>query len=528
MHSGRRSLPKTPIAPFQMLPNLRGHDRSGFVRVPTSYSNEVIYAAKKREVGKLGLLAAEALEFPWGAEGLRIAGREQYEQEVYLPAKRTWEELQRLNPQDREANLKLGIINHRLGDLDASDQALRRVREDNLATAAERSEATFHLANNIREQWRLAWANCAPEEMAPKALASPLMFKTYERYREAYEEDQNNYRAALQALSILTIGLELKENNLEIWEDRVDSKESDRYKGQCAELTAVVSGALRIAIEREERSKTEDPALALDRAHFELLTSTRPKRVEFAYEKAFAGATDFLRESGNAHLEIFRQLGVRAVAVPKPSVPPPYTKTVEQPVRVVLFSSRPVSAPPEGAQPAFPKAVADAVRARIREMLQQEKDRTEGELLAIASGASGGDILFHEMCIELGLASRLYLPLPHDAFRTASVSPAGREWEDRFDQLLKRNPMYRSLAPSDAVPIWLSTKKDYMPWQRSSLWLIHEALAFGAKNLTIVTLLEDEETSWFRLYAAEYSAALLPIRPGDLMKVEPLVSASAT
>jgi len=511
---------------FQMLPNLLGHERSRFVRVPTSYSDEVIYAAKKREVGKLGLLAAEALEFPWGAEGLRIVGREQYEQEVYLPAKRTWEELQRLNPQDREANLKLGIINHRLGDLDASDQALRRVREDKLATAAERSEAIFHLANNVREQWRLAWVKRPSEEMPANALASPLLFKAYERYREAFEENLNNYRAGLQALSILTIALELKEKNREIWEDRFDPEDYDRYKDHREELTASVRGSLRIASNREDRSGAEDASLALDRAHFELLTSARATRVQFEYEKALAGATDFLYESANAQLEIFRQLGVLAAALPKPPAPARHARSVERPARVILFSSRPVAANGDVA-PQFPKPMAEAACAKIREILQQEKDRTDGEVLGIGSGASGGDILFHEMCTEVGLSSRLFLPLPHDAFRTASVSPAGREWEDLFDQLLKRSGSYRWLASSETVPIWLSTKKDYTPWQRGSLWLIHEALAIGAKYLTVVTLLEEGENRWFRRYVAEYGAALITIRPGDLQRGKPVTAASA-
>jgi len=57
--------------------------------------------------------------------------------------------------------------------------------------------------------------------------------------------------------------------------------------------------------------------------------------------------------------------------------------------------------------------------------VKQELARTEGELL-ISQGASGRDLLFHDVCGELEAEHRLYLPLPSDPFRNESVSPAGR------------------------------------------------------------------------------------------------------
>jgi hypothetical protein len=470
------------------------------------------------------LLAAEALEFPWGGEGLRIAGREQHEQEVYFPAKRTWEELFRLNSQDRETNLRLGIINHRLGDLDASDQALGRVLKDTNASAAERSEAMFHMANNIREKWRLSWINSPPAEIPPKALASPLLIRAYERYRQAYEEDLNNYKAALQALSMLTIALELKETNADFWEDRFDPNETDAMIEQRTELTTAVRTYLRAARERQKATAAENPVLEIDGAHFEFLINKRPTRVQFAYDKALSGASDYLFESAWGQLQTFQQLGVLPGVLPKSLGGGRTLKAKQCPGRVILFGGQPITRLAGGTL-RLTEAMAKVASAKIKEILKVEKERTDGNIVAVASGASGGDILFHESCAELGIASQLFLPVPHDAFRTNSVSPAGREWEDRFDQLLKRAGAYRWLADSESLPIWLSARKDYTSWQRGSLWLIHEALAFGAKNLTIVTLLEEEQNRWYWKYVPDYGAALISIHMSDLRRGD---SASAT
>jgi hypothetical protein len=75
--------------------------------------------------------------------------------------------------------------------------------------------------------------------------------------------------------------------------------------------------------------------------------------------------------------------------------------------------------------------------AAICDAVQQEVGRTDGAVMAIASAASGADLLFHEVCEELGIEHRVYLPRPED-LRNEPVSPAGRPWEDRFDELLKK------------------------------------------------------------------------------------------
>src|SRR5262249_46974224 len=102
-------------------------------------------------------------------------------------------------------------------------------------------------------------------------------------------------------------------------------------------------------------------------------------------------------------------------------------------------------------------------------------------------GGGGGDILFHELCGELGIPTRLFLALPKNQFIEESVAPAKGNWIARFDQLHQKLPV-RVLAESKELPAWLAEKKDYSIWQRNNLWMLHNALAQGGENVTLIAL----------------------------------------
>ena len=192
---------------------------------------------------------------------------------------------------------------------------------------------------------------------------------------------------------------------------------------------------------------------------------------------------------------------------------------------MILFTGHMID-PPGMTPPRFPDSARNKAEQSIRTAMVQEMERTDGAVVAIAGGASGGDLLFHRVCEDLKVDHRLYLPLPPDTFRNESVSPAGRFWEDCFDGLLKRSANTPCLAQSADLPVWLSVKKEYNSWQRANLWLIHEALALNAKNLTLLSLWDGVKneglggTYHMRSVAQECGAALVTIYTTDLLKAD--------
>jgi hypothetical protein len=519
---------------FQMLPDLEGQDRSRFLPVPKSFRDDVDLAFKSRALGLLGLLAMEAQDFFWASEGLRLVGRAQFHLESYRQAKDSWEALYKLNPMEPEANQRLGTVYHRLGNLDASDQALHTVLGNKKVSRKERGEALALMARNIKERWRSQWRGLPPEQAPAAALKSPDLLKSYEKYRQAFEQDLGSFYAGLNALSLLTLTVELARALPEVWENRFDSDQQGE-----AELAALdaqrqkLAGAVGISLDAErgdlQQNDDEDRWVDISGADYLFLTSSRPKRVAYAYQEALAGAPSFYFDAVRRQLEIFQSLGIlkekadAALAVIQPAAPAEEIKL--PPVRVVLFTGHMID-PPGTTPPRFPdSARANAERA-IHKALEQEIERTDGCIVAIAGGASGGDLLFHKVCEDLKLDHRLYLPLPPDTFRNESVSPAGRYWEDCFDALLKKFPGAPCLAQSSDLPVWLSVKKGYTSWQRANLWLIHEALALNARNLTLISLWDGVKTEGMggtyhmRVVAQENGAALVTIYTADLLKAD--------
>lgn len=126
----------------------------------------------------------------------------------------------------------------------------------------------------------------------------------------------------------------------------------------------------------------------------------------------------------------------------------------------------------------FPAKKERSVRQAIQKQLLKVKKITKNEIKGIAGGACGGDILFHELCAEMEIATEMYLALPVEEFKNASVSFAGRDWEERFDKLTKNLPV--NILPAE--------KNNDNVWERTNFWLLDTALENGGENMTMIAL----------------------------------------
>lgn len=184
---------------------------------------------------------------------------------------------------------------------------------------------------------------------------------------------------------------------------------------------------------------------------------------------------------------------------PEAKTPP----STQQRKRVLVFAGHMIDAP--GRQkPRFPADKEDIAREKIKEAVVKEMNTGAGIASAYAGGASGGDILFQEVCAELGVPTWLYLAIPPQQYVTTSVAKAGSEWVQRFWNIYNvhaaRNQV-RVLSEaidvrqdSNYLPAWLKDKKDYSIWQRNNLWMLFNALNEGCDpktgdpNLTLIAL----------------------------------------
>jgi hypothetical protein len=161
-----------------------------------------------------------------------------------------------------------------------------------------------------------------------------------------------------------------------------------------------------------------------------------------------------------------------------------------EPRRVLLFTGHMIDEPGRE-RPRFPPDMEGTARRAIRETVLGEHGAAGAVAYGIAGGASGGDILFHEVCAELDIRTRLFLAVPPGPYVRASVRPAGEQWVGRFERLLRRLPA-RVLGETEELPRWLRAKPHYNVWQRNNLWMLYNALAAGGENVTLVALWDGE------------------------------------
>jgi tetratricopeptide (TPR) repeat protein len=486
---------------FQLLPELGEQDRWRFLAVPRGFRDEVERASaqnsSRNQRGDLKLLQTEVGGFPWEVEGWRVVGRAQFRNEAYRHARDTWEAILNHDPHDKEANTWLGTIYQRLGDLTESNIVLQRLLEHAETTKEERAEARSLIGRNLKEQWRAEWTAVPAEQRQEAALRSPYLERSYEAYRKGFIEDLNHYYSGINALGLLTAMTTLATAHPTVWNEGFQDDEEGAHQlrvkqDELAKLSSSVTLSLEAAKARKERAGEVDMWFSITLADLDFLTSKRPQYVAGQYRRALIDARGFEVDAVRRQLSIYEQLAVApdTVAEALKVIPRP-DLSEHKPPRVLLFTGHRIDSPGRE-EPRFPADKEGAARRAIRDEVEKELARVDGgEVIGIAGGASGGDILFHEVCAELKVPTTLYLAMPRDDYVKESVQDGGHQWVDRFDELYMRLPR-RVLGKSRELPRWLQVKPDYSIWQRNNLWMLYNAMACGSRYVTLIALWDGE------------------------------------
>jgi hypothetical protein len=482
---------------FQMLPDLDEQDRSKFLPIPRDYREEVERATQKKELGDLELLAAEARGFEWEIEGLRLVGRAQFNLKAFEGARTTWEAVRKQDALDVEANTRLGTIYQRLCDLTSSDQALKRVLSRTELDKEGRAEAGSLLGRNAKSYWTDEWRKeqSLPERQR-RALMSPYLDESLEAYEAAFKEDLNHFYSGLNTLSMLTIQTKLAELMPDVWAGRFDDddtaqRELDSRKKHVQKLSASVDLSLKATTERLKREQRTDVWAEISDADLCFLTANRPAKVSTAYRRALVDAPAFVSDAVRRQLSLYQDLGLleeNVKAVISVLDPAQAVATAgSAPQRVLLFTGHMIDAPGRK-EPRFPPDKAEVAKQKIAEAVAAEQQLAGGIAYGIAGCASGGDILFHQVCEALNIPTRIFLVVPRELYIRESVAPAGPQWIEEFNRLVRLRPV-RVLCESKELPRWLQDKPDYNIWQRNNLWNLHNALAAaGGENVTLIAL----------------------------------------
>jgi hypothetical protein len=121
--------------------------------------------------------------------------------------------------------------------------------------------------------------------------------------------------------------------------------------------------------------------------------------------------------------------------------------------RGLVFTGHMTDAPGR-AVPRFPPGLERRAAAALRSHIRAARAAANGSLMAISSGARGGDILFQEVCRAEGVPAWLVLPFSPDVFLAGSVRGVRRGgWIKRFWRLWdETSPDRRAVLELDGNP----------------------------------------------------------------------------
>lgn len=506
---------------YRLLPQLQAQDHSRFLMPPLEFHEAVNLAQNEEDPSTLRLLAIEAEGYIWEIEGLRLVGRAQFELSYYWSASLTWEMIRNYSRNDLEANLMLARAYQRIYEhssqeswLLKSAQALDRVKQKTDLDRILRSEVRSLFGHRHKAEWRKSWEKLEAPARQEKALSAHTLRKARQSYERAFNLDLNNYNAGLNALALAMTEQQLASRLDHVWDQISDAPKPELE--QLQDLIDKLRPTVAHSLEAEKRLQDQrgeaghDFWLELNEALYSMLVddSTKSVRVRRELEEALRLAPpawvdwiddildvceklDLFTDNVKAARSVFRAMTAKRKWVA--------ARSHEMKKRILLFAGQRYRR--STAQQKKPQPVAnspeteDKIRQAIRKLVKEQQKEAEEQnleiLFAISGGAAGAELIFQEVCQQLGIKTHLYLATPRDHFVGQYVSGLREEtdWVERFNKVYRKAVLKDALSDSPWLPGWLQAKANYDLRRRSGLWMLQNALINGLKEDAHVTLI---------------------------------------
>ncbi|HEU4456438.1 MAG TPA: tetratricopeptide repeat-containing protein [Longimicrobium sp.] len=492
---------------FRMMPGLEEADPERVQAVPPDFHEEVDRARAAESKGWLRLLADDVRGHRFQWPGLRLVAEAQRKVKDLEGARESLNAILEADPDDPGANHMLANVyerryreDERKELLEASEQAIDRVLRSRTVDPKIRTDALAMRGRNQKTLWRLEFEKRdGPVEERRRTAMNRRLRDSYEAYRAAFYDDLNSFYPGLAALQMGVIFLELTSSADDAsWKDSFnDVDEADQYRKKVAKQVETLRVLIPAALEAHRKHTPKDVWADISDADLLFLFEKSEDRIVRRYEDTVPRDDWGAWDAAKGQLQLFAALGFRADLAQKviariDARMQPREPGDDRPLHLVIFAGHRVDA--DGSPPRFPAAKVEDARRLIREKLEALGDTHRLETLA--SAAPGADILFHELCGELGIPGKLCLPMPMDVYasRTFDRQPA---WKNRFLDLhdrLREAKRVLELSDQPGLPRWMNKEKAN-PWERGNRWVLQMAQTSGADRVTLIALWDGKATT---------------------------------
>jgi tetratricopeptide (TPR) repeat protein len=486
---GRRASPVYQQLPFLSEPDwktLKIGDINEYWQALERWQSRVNVAMRKQRPGDILVVADEMPNSILEFEALRSAADVLLKMQRPRYALKILEQARKLDPDDVRARQLEGMALGRADRFAEAREALRRLAEEK-----KDGETLGIFARTWKDEWNQAWRTHPQHKAEPLTAArdtAATLQSAAAAYVEAFRTAPADYYPGINAL---TLG--------RLWE-HVTSRKSK------LPLDLVADGVrwtIGVATERDK-----DYWSLVSRAELALVEDRKNDALD-DYTEAAALAVDkrdrFALDSSGQQLDFLGTLGFRPnIATEAALVIDGAEKQLDrflgarveaqaEPASVVVFSGHMIDNPANrgvgrAGPPRFPPEKIDAAAASIRNALDRI-GAGPGDL-GLCGGASGGDLLFAEACLERSMRLELRVARLEPAFLAESVTFADPDhrWEKSFERVKQHPATTVFIMPEELGPSPEGTSVH----DRCNRWMLYTALSQGLRKISFVTLWDGE------------------------------------
>lgn len=468
----------------------------GFWREYNEWQEKVTIAQRKKHIGDILLLTEEIRnplirEEAIGEVGQALANLGRHE--LALAQYRKGIEV---NFSNLEFRREEAFHLNRIGRVDESIIKIENLLKD----FPNDSKSITYLGRIYKEMWMVSWINIREKNKRLKQAFESYhwLIKSVNTYSKGFKIDLNDYYPGINAvtLSMLTVFLA----------DKFESKTAPdpditRIRATLPHLQSALLFGLDSQISTQ--GDKADYWSLVSMAELTLLTASSSAEVIRSYRKAITASRRNLSylNSSLEQLKILQALGYRAAYV-RPAI-----RLIEEEIARVnaseygtsrirrksartkkssgqafLFAGYMVDHPGK-IKKAFPADKESEIRNEVRKKLENFKpDNNDRAFLAGLS--AGSEIIFAEVCIELGLKVKAYLPLPESVYVREFVAPAGEAWVDRFYKI-RNHPLVDKIFQIESVG---EPKNGDNPYERNNRWALYSSLGRGIDKVRLIAV----------------------------------------
>jgi tetratricopeptide (TPR) repeat protein len=479
----RKSL-KTPLA-------------TGFWREYNEWKEKVTIAQRQKHIGDILLLTEEIRNPLIREEAVGDVGRALANLGRHELALTQYRKGLEVNSSNLEFRREEAFHLNRIGRVDEAIVKIESILND----FPDDGKSITYLGRIYKEMWVSSWKDIRDKTKRQQQAFDSYhwLIKSADIYMKGFRLDLNDYYPGINAFTLSMLALHLSQ--------KFENKKSPdpdiiRIQKILPELRSTIIFGLESKI-GNEGEKTDYWTL-VSLAELKVLIADNIVDVVRAYRKAITASRRnlFSLTSSLAQLEILSALNLRpefvqtAIQLLEEEIARvssndsdrarlnKKSSKAKQPVgRAFLFSGYMVDHPGKEKKN-LPADNENEIRNDIRKTLTKYKP-TPNDRAFLAGLSAGSEIIFAEVCVELGLNVKAYLPVSDSAYIREFVSPAGEAWVDRFYKL-RNNPLVDGIHQIEHLG---APQSDDNLHERNNRWALYSALGRGGiRNVRLIAV----------------------------------------